>query len=74
MTEDEFVEYIFSNLRSKSIEPLSWYEDTLRHIWRGYAIYIGCHRQGKTVLLKELDAARDILDKHRTEHFSEKEN
>ena len=73
MTEDEFVEYIFSSLRAKGMEPLLWYEDTLRYIWRGYTVYIGCRRHGKTALLNELDAARDILDKHRTEHFPEKE-
>ena len=27
MTEDEFVEYIFSNLRAKDIKPLFWYEE-----------------------------------------------
>lgn len=73
MTEDEFVEYIFSNLRAKGIKPLDWYEDTLRRIWRGYAVYIGNHRQGKMVLLKELDAARDIIEEHYRKDFPEKE-
>lgn len=72
MTEDEFVEYIFSNIRAKGIEPLDWYEETLRMIWRGYDIYFTGRRNGKTVLIRELNAARDLIEKHHAEYFSEK--
>lgn len=72
MTEDEFVNYIFSNLRAKGIEPLDWYEETLRMIWRGYDVYFSGRRNGKTVLIRELNAARDLIEKHRVEYFSEK--
>lgn len=72
MTEDEFVEYIFSSLRAKGIEPLSWYDETLRMIWRGYDVHFTGRRNGKTVLLRELHAARDLIIKHRTEYFSKK--
>lgn len=74
MSEDEFVELIFSNLRTKGIEPLDWYEETLRLIWRGYDIYFSGRRNGKTVLIRELNDARDIIKKHRAEYFPEKEN
>ena len=72
MTEDEFVEYIFSNLRAKSIEPLGWYEEVLRMIWRGYDVCLYGRRNGKMVLIRELRAARDIIEKHRAEYFPEK--
>lgn len=72
MTEDEFVEYIFSNLRAKGIEPLDWYEETLRLIWRGYDIYFSGRSNRKTVLIREINAARDIIEKHYAEYFSEK--
>ena len=73
MTEDEFVNYIFSNLRAKGIEPLDWYEETLRMIWRGYNIIFAGRRNGKTVLIRELNDARDIIEKHYAEYFPEKE-
>ena len=70
MTEDEFVEYIFSNLRAKGIEPLDWYEEILRMIWRGYDVTLrGGRRCGKMVLLREVNAARDLIEKHRAEYF-----
>ena len=69
MTEDEFVEYIFSNLRAKGIEPLGWYKETLRLIWRGYDVYFTGRRSGKTVLIRELNDARDLIEKHREEYF-----
>lgn len=74
MTEDEFVEYIFSNLRAKGIEPLDWYEETLRLIWRGYDVYFSSRRNGKTALIRELNAARNLIEKHRAEYFPRKEN
>ena len=73
MTEDEFVEYIFSNFRAKGIEPLDWYEETLRLIWRGYDVYFSGRRNGKTVLIRELNAARGLIEKHRAEYFPGKE-
>lgn len=73
MTEDEFVEYIFSDLRAKGFEPLDWYEEVLRMIWRGYDVYFSGRRNGKTVLIRELNAARDLIEKHYAEYFPEKE-
>lgn len=73
MNEDEFIEYIFSNLRAKGIEPLDWYEETLRLIWRGYEVTLSGRRNGKTVLIRELNAARDLIEKHYAEYFPEKE-
>ena len=72
MTEDEFVEYIFSKIRAKGIELFDWYEDHLRYLWRGYDIYYSGRRCGKTPLKREVEAARDIIEKHFEEYFPEK--
>jgi len=69
MTEDEFVEYIFSKIRAKGIEPFDWYEDHLRFLWRGYDVHYCGRGNGKTLLKRELEVARGIIEKHFEEDF-----
>lgn len=72
MSEDEFVEYIFSNLRAKDIKPLFWYEEYLRHLWNREFIYSVGRRNGKTVILREVKDACNIIEEHYRKDFSEK--
>ena len=72
MSEDEFVKYIFSNLYAKDIKPLSWYEEYLRHLWNREFIYCVGRRNGKTVILKEVEAARNIIEEHYKNDFPER--
>lgn len=73
MTEDEFVEYIFSKLYAIGIKPLSWYEEYLRRLWNREIIYSVGRRNGKTVILREVKAARNIIEEHYRKDFPEKE-
>jgi len=73
MNEDEFVEYIFSNLRAKDIKPLFWYEEFLRRLWNREFICCMGRRNGKTVILREVKAARNIIEEHYRKDFPEKE-
>lgn len=72
MTENEFVEYIFLSLREKGIKPLFWYEEYLRHLWNREFYNVG-RRNGKTVMLREIKAAYNIIEEHYKKDFLEKE-